>query len=51
MQDVRSCGRVKGSHEIWFSPVRGRRVPVPRKVVIVPTANGIMKTAGLPKVF
>ena len=41
----------KGSHEIWFSPISGRRFPVPRKVVIVHTANGIMKNAGLSKVF
>jgi predicted RNA binding protein YcfA (HicA-like mRNA interferase family) len=41
----------KGSHEIWESPITGRRFTVPRKTVIVYTANGILKDAGLPKAF
>lgn len=39
----------KGSHEIWYSPVSDRRFTVPRNTVMMHTANGILKDAGLPK--
>jgi predicted RNA binding protein YcfA (HicA-like mRNA interferase family) len=41
----------KGSHEIWYSPVTHRRFTVPRNTVMVHTANGILKDAGLPRAF
>nr|WP_238201281.1 type II toxin-antitoxin system HicA family toxin [Methylobacterium aerolatum] len=41
----------KGSHEIWFSPITGRRFTVPRNTVMVHTANGILRDAGLPEAF
>lgn len=41
----------KGSHEIWHSPITGRRFSVPRNTTKVHTANGILKDAGLPKAF
>ena len=41
----------KGSHEIWESPVSGRRFTVPCNTVVVHTANRILKDAGLPKAF
>jgi predicted RNA binding protein YcfA (HicA-like mRNA interferase family) len=41
----------KGSHEIWFSPVNGRHVTVPRSTKSRHTANEILKEAGLPKAF
>jgi predicted RNA binding protein YcfA (HicA-like mRNA interferase family) len=41
----------KGSHEIWQSPITGRRFPVPVGIVSRHTANGVLEQAGLPKVF
>jgi predicted RNA binding protein YcfA (HicA-like mRNA interferase family) len=41
----------KGSHEIWFSPITNRRFTVPKSTVIIHTANGVLKDAGLPKAF
>jgi len=41
----------KGSHEIWFSPITNRRFTVPKNTVIIHTANGVLKDAGLPKAF
>ena len=41
----------KGSHEIWFSPVNGRHVTVPRSTRSRHTANEVLKQAGLPKAF
>ena len=41
----------KGSHEIWYSPVSGRHVTVPRTTKSRRTANDILKQAGLPKAF
>jgi len=43
--------QAKGSHEIWFSPITNRKITVPRNIVIVHTANGILRDAGLLKVF
>lgn len=48
------CERVrqgKGSHELWQSPLTGKRFSVPRNTVMTHTANGILKDAGLPKAF
>lgn len=41
----------KGSHEIWQSPITGRRFPVPIRIVSRHTANGVLHQAGLPKAF
>jgi predicted RNA binding protein YcfA (HicA-like mRNA interferase family) len=41
----------KGSHEIWHSPITGRRFPVPVGIVSRHTANGVLRQAGLPKAF
>jgi len=41
----------KGSHEIWYSPVNGRHVTVPRSNKSRHTANEVLKQAGLPKTF
>jgi len=40
-----------GSHEIWYSPTTRRKFSVPRNTKMVHTANGILKSAGLPKAF
>jgi hypothetical protein len=41
----------KGSHQIWYSPLTGRRFPVPVGIVSRHTANGVLDQAGLPKAF
>jgi predicted RNA binding protein YcfA (HicA-like mRNA interferase family) len=41
----------KGSHEMWFSPITGRHVTVPRSTKSRHTANDVLKRAGLPKAF
>ncbi|MGE0717550.1 MAG: type II toxin-antitoxin system HicA family toxin [Alphaproteobacteria bacterium] len=41
----------KGSHEIWHSPLTGRRFPVPIGIPSRHTANAILKQAGLTKAF
>jgi predicted RNA binding protein YcfA (HicA-like mRNA interferase family) len=41
----------KGSHQIWHSPITGRRFPVPVGIVSRHTANGVLAQAGLPKAF
>jgi predicted RNA binding protein YcfA (HicA-like mRNA interferase family) len=41
----------KGSHEIWFSPITHRKFVVPKNTIMVHTANGVLKDAGLPKAF
>jgi predicted RNA binding protein YcfA (HicA-like mRNA interferase family) len=41
----------KNSHEVWFSPLTGKRFSVPRNTTKAHTANGILKDAGLPKAF
>ncbi len=40
-----------GSHEVWQSPVSGRRFVVPRNTEMRHTANKVLKDAGLPKAF
>jgi predicted RNA binding protein YcfA (HicA-like mRNA interferase family) len=41
----------KGSHQIWFSPITGRRFPVPVGIVSRHTANSVLQQAGLPNTF
>jgi predicted RNA binding protein YcfA (HicA-like mRNA interferase family) len=41
----------KGSHEIWFSPMSGRHITVPRSTKSRHTANEVLKQAGLEKAF
>ena len=41
----------KGSHEIWYSPITQRHFAVPFDVKKGPTANAILRQAGLPKAF
>ena len=41
----------KGSHEIWFNPVRNKSVTVPRSTKSRHTANEVLKQAGLEKKF
>jgi predicted RNA binding protein YcfA (HicA-like mRNA interferase family) len=43
--------QAKGSHEIWFSPITKRKFVIPKNTIMVHTANGILKDAGLPKAF
>ncbi len=48
------CHRVrsgKGSHEIWFSPLTGKPVIVPKTSKSRHTMNEVLKQAGLPKAF
>jgi predicted RNA binding protein YcfA (HicA-like mRNA interferase family) len=39
----------KGSHEIWFSPLNGHHVTVPRTTKSRHTANDILKKAGIAR--
>jgi hypothetical protein len=41
----------KGDHEIWFSPITGRRFTVDANIKSRHTANGVLKEAGLEKEF
>lgn len=41
----------KGDHEIWFSPITGRRFPVDEGMKSRHTANAVLKQAGIPKAF
>ena len=41
----------KGDHEIWHSPVSGRRFPVDSNIKSRHTANAVLKQAGLQKRF
>jgi hypothetical protein len=41
----------RGDHEIWYSPVTGRRFPVDHKIRSRHTANGVLKQAVIPKQF
>ena len=36
---------------MWFSPITGRSVTVPRSTKSRHTANDVLKQAGLPKAF
>jgi hypothetical protein len=37
----------KGDHEIWYSPVTGLRVTIPRNLVAKGTAVSILKRSGV----
>jgi hypothetical protein len=41
----------KGDHEIWYSPISGRRFMVDAKIKSRHWANHTLKQAGLPKAF
>ena len=41
----------RGDHEIWHSPITGRRFPVDHNIRSRHTANAILKQAGIPKQF
>lgn len=41
----------KGDHEIWFSPITGKKFPVDQGIKSRHTANGIMKQAGIAHRF
>jgi predicted RNA binding protein YcfA (HicA-like mRNA interferase family) len=41
----------KGDHDIWQSPISGKRFPVDHTIKSRHTANGILKQAGLEKQF
>ncbi|MGO9271597.1 MAG: type II toxin-antitoxin system HicA family toxin [Terriglobia bacterium] len=41
----------RGDHEIWHSPITGRRFPVDHKIRSRHTANGVLKQAGIPEQF
>jgi predicted RNA binding protein YcfA (HicA-like mRNA interferase family) len=43
--------RGKGDHDIWESPISGRRFPVDSKIVSRHMANTVLKQAGLPPSF
>jgi hypothetical protein len=41
----------RGDHEIWYSPITGRRFPVDHSIKSRHTANAVLKQAGIPKQF
>lgn len=41
----------RGDHEIWESPINGKRFTVDNYMKSKHTANGALKDAGLPKAF
>ena len=41
----------KGDHEIWFSPISGRRFVVDQQIKSRYTANAVLKQAGIGKRF
>jgi HicA toxin of bacterial toxin-antitoxin, len=41
----------KGDHEIWYSPMSNHYFPVDSEILSRHTANGVLKQAGLPKLF
>jgi HicA toxin of bacterial toxin-antitoxin, len=41
----------KGDHDMWQSPINGKRFPVDHTIKSRHTANGILKQAGIPKAF
>ncbi|HEY9010993.1 MAG TPA: type II toxin-antitoxin system HicA family toxin [Devosia sp.] len=41
----------KGDHEIWFSPLTNRNMTVDRGSLSRPTANAVMKQAGIKRHF
>lgn len=46
------CDRVrqgKGDHEIWFSPISGKRFPVDGKISSRHLANTVLRQAGIDR--
>jgi hypothetical protein len=43
--------RGKGDHDIWHSPISGRRFPVDTHIRSRHMANTVLKQAGLPASF
>lgn len=43
--------QAKGSHEFWQSPISGKRFSVPVTIKKKPTANAILKQAGIQARF
>ena len=41
----------KGSHELWWSPIKQAQFTVPQGIVSRHTANAVLKQARLPKSF
>ena len=41
----------KGDHDIWESPISGRRFPVDARIRSRHMANTVLKQAGLPQTF
>ena len=41
----------RGDHEVWFSPLNGKRFTVDGDIKSRHTANGTLQDAGLPKAF
>ncbi len=41
----------RGDHEVWQSPLNGKRFTVDGNIQSRHTANGTLKDAGLPKAF
>ena len=41
----------RGDHEIWESPINGKRFTVDGKIMSRHTANGTLEDAGLDKAF
>jgi hypothetical protein len=41
----------KGDHQVWSSPMNGKRFPIDSKILSRHSANEILKMAGLPKRF
>ena len=41
----------RGDHEIWYSPISGKRFPVDSNIKSRHTANEVLKQAGLDKEF
>jgi hypothetical protein len=43
--------RGRGDHEIWYSPITGKRFPVDAAIKSRHTANAVLKQAGIDKRF
>ena len=39
----------KGNHDIWYSPIVGKNIPVDSKIKSRHTANAVLKQAGIGK--
>ena len=47
--DCHFVRRGKGAHEIWESPINGRRFTVDHTILSRHTANAVLKQAGIPE--